>query len=289
MRLAYLIAAHDKPDQLEHLIRRLLSPATSDFVVLHLDAKSQLYREKSNYFAELMPGRVFVVPKPVSVHWGSPAQVIAAKLMLELALVHGFSFAHHISGVDWPVTTRSKMVETIRTKSADVFADIPSSEQPERMDAYWFPDRFIAQSQSEFFRYHGQRVFDRTSSKLNTLLQQLAPRSHPYGSWRKGSSWWSVSTRAAATLVQEIELMAKKGRMLFTACSDEHVTPSILAHFFADSMAEYHRYIIWDGGNHPRTLKAADLPAIHHSDAWFARKFDMNVDDSFLTAFPPFI
>lgn len=288
MRFAFLIAAHDKPAQLELLIRRLLRDDTDDFVVLHLDAKSDLYLKKADHFANLHPGRIFLVRKPVAVYWGEPSQVTAAKLMLELALKQGFTFAHHISGVDWPVTLRSAMVDTIHREGVDVFAEIRGPEQPERMNDYWFSDKFIRRSQNEFFRYHGQRFFDRNVARFNRICRAIAPRREPFGPWQKGSSWWSVSPAAARRLVQEIEGLTQKGRLRFTACSDEHVVQTIFAHLFSDSLTDYRRYIAWEGGDHPRTLTKADVPAIRQSDAWFARKVDMEKDDAVIRAFAEF-
>ncbi len=77
--------------------------------------------------------------------------------------------------------------------------------------------------------------------------------------------------------------------MAFTLCSDEHFLATWLARTHADRIADYRRHIRWhENANNPTILTRDDLEPIGCGNAWFARKFDIAVDDFFLTAFPPF-
>ncbi len=138
LRFAWLIAAHDKPDQLDYLLARLLPPGTTDFAVVHADAKSALWREHRARLANHPSGRVILVARPARVYWGHGSQLKATALLLREALKHRFDYAHFISGADWPVVSRSRIVaDILADRKGRAYLTLVGAEQTERMMKWW--------------------------------------------------------------------------------------------------------------------------------------------------------
>lgn len=292
MIFAYLIAAHQGGDQLMRLIDRLLPPGTEDYAVLHLDAKSDLWREERTRLERHASGRVIVVERPVSVFWGHSSQLEATRLMLDIACKHGFTLAHHISGVDWPIATRAEIIAALPPHGPlPAYATVIGPEQPERMDQFWFTDRLSRHVSHPRLKANIARAHERLSMIANRWQAQYGwDRSHPLGiPWQKGWSWWSLPYDVADDVRRELSALFRSGRLRLTACSDEHVVPTILTARHASRIADYRRFITWPTQSyHPHILTRDDLPAIRSSQCWFARKVDPATDDFYLDSFPPF-
>jgi hypothetical protein len=286
MRFAYLIAAHDKGDQLFALINHLLAPATQDYIVLHLDRKSALWREEHQRFASHPSGRLHLVPDPVDVHWGHQSQLAATLKMLSVANAKGFDMAHHISGSDWPVTSRPQVEAEIAANPKAAHIEIIGPVQQERMQSWWF-DRTTLPVPARF-AYRTSRFQSQFSRAFTRFANQIGiERSQSDGEpWLKGWSWWSLPHDIACTIEHQIGGLLQSGRLRFTQCCDEHVIPTLVARAFPERVAPYRRYIKWPADSyHPLILTAADASAIAASGAWFARKFDADVDGFFLSDF----
>ena len=292
-RFAFLIAAHDGVDQLALLIDALLPADTEDFVVLHLDQRSKLWRDERNRFIDHPSGRVHVIMNPISVFWAHKSIVLVEKMLLEAALEHGFTTAHLLSGKDWPVTTRRKMVAQInQDRERDCYLEALGPVQTDRMQNIWFLNTINDRIGTDVGRYRLNRLMSGAARIVTTLNNIYGiERSHPYGApWLKGSQWWSLPKDVAQKVVSELSRKEIAKRLWGTSCSDEHIIQTMVTRLYPDRINDNRRFIIWpDDSNHPQTLCDTDIPNIKKSSAWFARKFDMNVDDSFLTGFPPFV
>ncbi len=289
MNFAYLIAAHHKADQLKALLDKLLRPGTGDFAILHLDRKSTLWTQQRDQFANHPSNQVHVIEQPVNVRWGHKSQLDATLKMLDAAIEKGFTVAHHISGVDWPIASRANIVSDIEAFPDAVRVEIVGHVQADRMQDWWlYPPttnslRAFPQLASNV--RHAQAGFSKGFTKLASIAG--IERSQPYGRWVKGWSWWSVPQDAAIGIAEELRMILRSNRLCFTRCSDEHVIPTIVANQYSHRLANYRRYVNWEGATaNPNILTQSHLPAIRESGAWFARKFDADIDDFFLTAFP---
>ena len=293
MKFAYLIAAHDKGDQLERLLDRLLPPTTPDFAVVHLDAKSALWRDQRERFARHRSGRVTVVPDPVKVHWGHHSQVVAMLKLLVPALERGFDLAHHISGADWPVATRAQIIADLPANGPiPAFAAVLGPDQSERMDLYWHGDRLSGRLPPGALRdslryYHGRLMQAAVRWQRRHGIRRRQSLGAP---WSKGWSWWSLPVDIAEDVAAKTAALLRQGRLRFTTCCDEHVVPSILATGHAQRLADYRRFVKWPEPTawNPLVLTGEHLPEIRSSGAWFARKLALDHDRFFLDGFPAF-
>ena len=81
---------------------------------------------------------------------------------------------------------------------------------------------------------------------------------------------------------RDLAMLDEGGRLKGTVCADEHAVPTSLALRHAGRLQPNRRFIAFPPGqSSPRTLTAADLPAIRASGAWFIRKVDAAVDPFF--------
>jgi Core-2/I-Branching enzyme len=290
MKFAYCIAAHGQGDQLSRLLHHLLPSGSGDVAIVHLDAKSELWRHR-NQLTRDWPKQAHVVTNPTAVHWGDATQVRATALMVRDAIGHGFDYAHHLSGVDWPIKTRADIERDIRDNgNGTAFMTILGPQQAERMQLRWINERRTVAHLPPRFRPAANMGIHRTNGVINALFARLPlERSQPYGPWQKGWSWWSLPAETAAKVADAMDAILASGRLRATMCCDEHVTATLVAALHHGPVSDYRREIRWlaDRDN-PEILTRADMPTLHASSAWFARKFDGAVDDFFYDSFGPF-
>ena len=278
---AWLILAHDAPAQLAALIDRLAT--ADDFVVLHIDRRSTLWTTAVGSLSARFGDRLLVVRSPVAVRWGHHSQLTATRRLIEAALTRPFDVAHLVSGRDWPVASRAAIVAGIVATPGTCFIDTARTEQQERMQHWWFHAHLLNPRIAGGPAYRATKKLLRIASRTVT---RVVPRGRSYGApWHKGAQWWSLPRETCTEVAGELRRL--RGRIRFTACSDEHVIQTLVARRHPDRIADPRRYTDWSTGeSSPKTLTAADIPAIDASGAWIARKVDATVDDWFLTYAP---
>jgi hypothetical protein len=290
MRVAYLILAHDEPEQLARLIERLVPPGSGDVAIVHADAGSALWPLlKARWPKDTASLRL--IRDPVRVRWGHWSQVAATALLVEAAHEADCDYAHFLSGADWPCVSRAQMVAELAAETLPAcFVEAVPGEQEERMACRRLDTRWLRLSpERDRIAYTVTWELRRLSRWIDGAAGAIGlHRSLPYGRWHKGSQWWTLPREAIALLAGELPRLLASGRLTGTLCSDEHVVPTIMATHFAGRLRPNHRYIDWSAGqSSPRLLDASDLPAIEASGAWFMRKVSARHDDFFLQAAPP--
>ncbi|GAA0272235.1 beta-1,6-N-acetylglucosaminyltransferase [Alteraurantiacibacter aestuarii] len=286
MRFVFAILAHANADQLARLIDTLLAPDSDDLVVLHLDRRSDLWRHQRDRFAAHPSGRLRLVMHPTKVLWAHRSLVEAQQLLVREALRADFDYFHLLSGADWPVCSRSRMVEDIASfaNRKPVFADLWGELQEKRMDDWWFDERGLSVPGCNRLTENIQRAQTRLSWSFSKIMRGAGIHRRRYAGsrWLKGSGWFSVPRDAAIRMEREVTRLQKSGRLVFTQCPDEHVCQTVLGRLFADRIEPARRFIDWSGGGyHPKLLKTEDTSAITASNAWFARKVDAGTDPFF--------
>jgi hypothetical protein len=289
MKFAYAILAHAAPDQLFKLIDRLAAGSGNDRIILHLDAKSDLWRRQRDRFASHPSGKVKLVPDPANVCWGHYSQVSAQLRVIRAALDCEFDYLHLISGVDWPIASRDKIASDILANHSrrPAFADIDGELQQERLQDWWFDERKFRLEGWPRLSENVERAQTRLSWAFSRWWKKAGLERSRYAGepWIKGSSWYSLPSDIAADINGEVGSLLDRARLRFTQCADEHAVQTVLFRRHGDRILPGRRYIDWSAGsNHPKLLTRKDREKIVASEAWFARKFDMQVDDFFLAA-----
>ena len=278
---AYLVLAHDAPDQLERLIAHLLGNDGDDFVVLHVDRRSPLWPAEARRIAASFGHRVTLIERPAAVRWGHFTQLRAIRLLIEGALERPFGLAHLVSGRDWRFAARAAVADAVVARPGACYIDTVRTEQQERMQHWWFHARLLNPRVEGSTTYRAGKKLLRIASRVAT---RFVARPQSYGSaWRKGSTWWSLPYDVCRAVAAELRALERSGRLRFTACSDEHVIQTIVATQYGERVVDARRYTDWSmGESSPKVLTRTDAPAILASGAWFARKVDAATDDWFL-------
>lgn len=284
MRFAYLILAHDAFEQLARLAVRLLDGGGQDEVFIHVDAKSTLPRGWLAGLPDDVRGRVHLVAKRTEVHWGHRSQCAAMLTLIDAGIAGGFDYLHLLSGRDWPLVARTRIVgDIVAAGDRDVFVEIEDTDFAWRMDNFCFEDRSLHPGRRVLpLLWRWNAAVRRLSRAANDLYRRRGlSRSHPLGPWVKGSGWWSLPRDAALHARDALSTLETTGRMRWTQCSDEHVVQTALVNSrFEERIAGYRRFILWrEGSWSPQVLRRGDV--VGGADGWFGRKFDAGVDDFF--------
>ena len=274
--MAWLVLAHEGPDQLRALLERIAPAGGPDFAVVHLDRKSALWRETQGAFLVDLPN-VTVIADPTAVHWAHASQVEAIRLVLREALRRPFRHAHLISGVDWPLVGRSTILSALaRAEGRDCLIEADPGVQSWRMERISLHARWLRPDPGNAFAVRREWLLRRLSARLPARTAQ------PWGPWHKGSTWWSLPREVCERVHAELSGPAASRALRFTQCADEHAIQTIVARHFPERIADPRRYISWTGDWSPRVLTSADWPAAQASGAWLARKVSAAIDPFFL-------
>lgn len=279
MRIAYLILAHNNPNHLFRMIKRL-SVEDVCFVV-HLDkkmSKGDVFKIKSllvNY------SNVFFVEKRVSVCWGKMSIVDATLTSINYIIDHKINFDYVVllSGSHYPIKTNKEI----------------QSYFAENKGCSFFTYSVIP-SKTRWLSINGG--LDRIKYKpylfgkdRNTLVETIkclflrAPRQKSvlegfemYG----GSQWWSLPIE----VVFYIYNFLKKDSTFCNFFRYKTYTPEEMFFQTLIMNSEYKdlvinnnlTYLSWPSPNapSPKILDLSDFEKINESSALFARKFDEN-------------
>lgn len=274
MRHLFLIQAHEDEAQLAALSKRLAPSGGTDRAVIHIDARSTLWRETGGRFVAGC-GEAEAVPNPVVVRWGHASQLAATRLLLRAALARDFDTAHLVSGADWPLVGREQL--STGTRGGLCHIEAVAGIQEQRMRLRRLDSRWLRPDPNRAAGWYAART-------LRHLSALLPPRGEgPWGPWHKGAQWWSLPREVCVVVLAELDRAFASGVLRGSVCSDEHVIQTIVARHFPRRLAAPMRFIRWDPAiSSPKVLTRADWPEALASGAWFARKLSRRVDPFFL-------
>lgn len=278
MRIAHLILAHQGPGQLARLLAALAHPEADCYI--HLDKKADFAP-----FAFLggWP-QVFFIRRRLSVQWGGYSLTRAVLEGSREILAHpaGYDCINVLSVQDYPLKPAEEIQQFLRRHPGQSFLECAPlgsawwQENLRRVERYHLTD----------FTFPGRYVLQKL---LNTVLPR---RKFPlpymlYGGNMGG--WYTLSRAAAAYALTFIDAHLRLRRFaLFTWGSDEFLLHTVLLNSplrATITTTDNLRYIDWSaGGNSPRTLSPADLPALLASPKLWARKFDPGAAGAVLAA-----
>jgi hypothetical protein len=288
--LAYVVLAHKLPCQLGRLLRRLDHP--DDLALVHVDAKKDIEPFRSELEPLLRSGRVRLLERRVSCHWGGPGHLTATLGGAQEALRSGHDFSHLVllTGQDYPLRPTERIREFFEESRGKSFIswslgegrEVPDSERAGNERWHWHGrlDRLVK-------RHYKLPRRKRPLSVPNRLMPWVPTRELPEGLVpAQGLAYWSLSPEAVAYCLDYARRRPDVGRFLRRSlASDENYFQMVLlsSQLAPTLVNEDLRYLEWDGW-HPRTLTAHDLDPMLESRKLFARKFDPSVDGEVLDA-----
>ncbi len=291
MKIAYLILAHDYPEQLVRLISKLNTNDASFFIHIDKKADSKIYHQVFTQFNKY-PNVFFL--KRYNSGWGSFNAVRATlegiKIIVETDTY--FDFVIHLSGQDYLIKSNAQICQFLQDNKGKEFIEyfpLPCSKWRDgglRRIEYWH-----IRWKDDYFCIPEKREFQSTiASLLYSLLILVLPkkRNFPqqfalYG----GSAFWCLTGECIKYINDFVKQNPKFiNRFNYTLLADELFYQILILNSpFKDKLVNDNmRYIDWDNINayHPRILEKNDFEKIRQSEKLFARKFDMSKDSDIL-------
>jgi len=265
MRIAHLILAHNNPQQLEMLVKRLAY--AGDMVFIHLDKKSDA--ALFEYIGRLP--NVFFVKDRVKVAWGAYSIVEATLNGFRdiLAADVKIDVVNLLSGCDYPLQSSENIHRFLQDNAGKVFTEY------EHMRTNW------QEALSRVERYHLTNYNFKGRYLLQSIMNKLLPkRRMPNGMIPVGrSQWFTAPTECIKYIVDYID-QNKSFKRFFehTWAPDEFVFQTLLfnSHFREQMVNDNLRHIDWSERKaSPKTFTIKDKETLLSSDKLFARKFDI--------------
>jgi len=269
MRIAYVILAHQLPEQLVRLVRRLDSPGALFLVHINRRSDDAIYEAARAGLAEL-DNVVFL--RRHKLYWGAFGHVRATIEGLdELSRrASQFDYVALLTGQDYPIKPVSAIERTLAESGGRSFMAV---------------DRLpggLADGMDRITYWHSRRIGKPRGWHLKLPLRRSFPqRLEPWG----GSSYWWLS-RQAADYVQRF-IVEQPGFYRFfkhVDIPDEIFFHTILMNSpLRDSLVNDElRYVDWTRKPWPAIFGVDDLETLQRSPKLLARKFDSSIDSEIL-------
>lgn len=268
MRIAYHISVHHKPLQFKWLFDTIYN--SEDLFAIHIDRKTPEPTAKA--FFDIVGNRPNVhLSKEHSVIYGEWAlcEVELDGIMYFLKNYETWDYFINMSGQDFPLKNREQIVAELSKNPTQNYINlIPLNSLPRyfKMRKNWFCFRL------------GDRFIRTPIPRIQPLNMRI--------DWH-GSAWhilthsfcdWIFSADAAQECTSFLRHVKLPNEFLMQTL--------IMNSPFRETLnTSYKRKMIWKKrAPHPRVLTMEDYPLLVDSDAFFARKFDPEVDEAILHA-----
>ena len=299
MKIAYIILAHNYPEQLARLIFKLNTDDVSFFI--HIDKKTDktIYHQMFSQLNKL--SNVFFV-KRYNSQWGTFNLV---KATLEAINVIGktgleFDYVMFLSGQDYLIKTNAYIKRFLQINQGKEFIEyfsLPYSQwkkggfpRIEYWHIFWNDQYFCINDKYYCIPENGEFKSTIVSSLYSFLISRLVKkRKLPEGfAIYGGSQFWCLTGEC----IKWINIFVKQNpkfvkRFNYTYCADEIFFQTLILNSpFKDKVVnDSLKYIDWGdeiNAYHPLILEKKDFEKIRQSEKLFARKFDQSKDSDIL-------
>lgn len=268
MKIAHLILAHSRPQQLGELVSLLQHPLSD--IYIHLDKKSNA---PDFAFIKNHP-RVSFIKKNIKVYWAHYSMVQAVLNSFEEIIEKDYDYINVISGQDLPIKSSERFHDFLSANNGKQFiiCDDIENDWPEaaiRLTTYDIPK----------YKFKGKY-------RLFQLLNKILPeRKFPLPYQIVGrANWFTITTEATNYILSTVKANPKLEKFFkYTWASDEIIFSTILFNSpFKNKIEDNLVYVNWNWegkeSGHPKILDHTDLVNIKTSDKFFARKFDLSLN-----------
>ncbi|NLL63457.1 MAG: beta-1,6-N-acetylglucosaminyltransferase [Ruminococcaceae bacterium] len=265
MKICILIQVHKNKEFINRIVNRIKDEKIDIWV--NADSKFDVSEDdfKGCYFVE----------NRIDVKWGEISQTIATMNSIREILSSGIKYDRiiYISGQDYPIKPINELVKFF-SKKANLDKEFISYSEVGK-------DKWDIR-----YRYAYNHYKNRYITKLCSFIMHkpFIKNYRPYG----GSTWFNITPKAAEYILKKYEEDGFEEYFKYSLCIDELIFQSIIMNedspFKEKVINNSLRYIDWSDhknglnkGN-PNTLTINDYEKIIESDAFFARKFDPEID-----------
>ena len=274
MKHAYLIMAHNEPELLRLLLRRL--DHKDNTIYLHCDSK---FPGDPEDLGALLQASSFHSLRRRNCRWGHYSLVQVELELLKAAVADGHDYYHLLSGTDLPIRSHEEIDAFFQAHSGVEFVSLDKVANETR--------NFTARYDRWHFRLPlppGGKVRRLLTKAVNLPLLALEKvcdllaghrsRKFPDVTFMKGSQFFDITHDLAAYVVEQEPFVKKAFR--FTALCDEVFLQTVACRSpYADRLASFNiRYIDWHRhGKSPEILTPAHYEDMMRSGRLYARKF----------------
>lgn len=277
MKIAHLVLAHKNPKQLERFLKAMEHPAF-DFYI-HIDKKTDALP-----FAYLFNDQnIFAVQRRAKIYWAGYGTIQATINGFKQILPKQYDYINVISAQDFPIKPAEYIYQYIQERQSQEFITCQS------VNDEW-PEAAMRVNQ-----YHLINWQIPGRHKLEKFINKILPkRKYPLPQKIVGrANWFTITKEAARYLLKFIEQHPEIARFFkYSWGADELIFSTILYNSnFKDRIVDNLVYVDWSGikTGHPKVLTGADMEQLKASNKLFARKFDMDIDDSVFSLLEEYI
>lgn len=277
MKFAYLIMAHNNPEQLEILLR-LLDYSNND-IYLHIDRKNKDIDLK--HLVGNVKFATLHIYKKYRVYHADISQTKCQIYLLDHACRKYHDYYHLISNADLPLKTNREIEKFFEENKGKQFVHFESDDYclKEACCLYHFLSSWVKKCKIGFAK-NVLMAIEKSSLRLQKRI----------GVNRKfycGANWYSITHELAVDFCKYRRQIL--GKVRWTESSDELVLQTFLRSkthskyvFYAktrspEDYVSLRRSIDWVRGN-PYVWRYIDYEELIHSESLYARKFDINED-----------
>lgn len=278
LKVAFLILAHKNPSQIVTFIDALDCEQTAFFI--HIDKKSNIMGDSS---LEKLKNRknVFFTKQRKNVSWGGYGHIDATLLLLKECLEKDkYDYISLHSGQDLPIKNKYEIIDFFKKNQGKEFIEFFSlkiktwwPDNPiDRIKYYWFIEEIGLEKSWELYEAQKELCTER---KYFEDIQ-------PYAGWQ----WWTI-TRDCAQYI--IDYVSKNPSFCdyykYTLIPDEGFFQTIILNSHFKEKVLCYNLTYWEGAPgqlHPKVFTEDDYNKLVTSDRFFARKFDVDVDEKII-------
>lgn len=263
--VAVVVLSHRAPAQVARLVSRL-QDGRDTLVAIHHDPHGEPLGLRTS-------SSVALIPDPVPCPWGLPGINVAIRKSLEWlrANVPELSWALVVSGQDYPIRSMKAIEDELATAPCNAFI------------RYFRVDTDPADDIHRWQSTARQRYLYRRRLPLTVKSVRLPwPRQHPFGDGfglYVGEQWVNLSARAVHKVLDSPLNGPVLKFLRRSPNADEAWVTTVVLNGEPELVVvnDRRRYVRWPGGTpHPAVLGPEDLPALQESNAFFARKIDLD-------------
>jgi hypothetical protein len=297
VKIGFVLLTHNKPRQAARLVSRLNSMFERPLIAWHHDFTF------CDLPADSITDNVSLVLPHIRTGWARFSIVEAMLKALEILVKSKSSPDWFIllSGADYPIKRADEIVHDLSTSRFDVHMS---------HHRIIFSDRKTGSHRLAYDRYYAVRLrvpfINRTlrpTRRTITLRHPIftapcAPFSRVFSCFA-GECWFCANRQAAEYLVEFHRTNSTladhyRKRDAYIVFPEESYCHTILCNSHFKISQNHWRYIDWSHNTgtkyeHPKTLLMEDLAALQVSKQHFARKFDVDVNETVLNAVDAFI
>lgn len=269
-RIAFIILAHDNPENLAELARGLVGSGTGHHVVIHFDRNAPEAQFGRLSAAMASNPAIHLVADRIRCGWGDFTLVEATLLALRLIRDRGLACDRVmlVSGACLPIRPIAELSDYLDAHPQTEFIEVHGAE--------WIVAG-MRQARYEHYHIFNKRKRPRLFFYFHVLQKWLGvKRAVPAGlAPRFGSQWWTLTWPVCARVLELLDADPRILRFFRTTwIPDELMLQTLVGHLVPDSAIAGHNLTFsqFDGTGQPLMFVDCDRDLLSEIPRFFARK-----------------